>query len=167
LTPSLDEIRDRFSKSQLRWTRQREELYSALVCTSAHPTAEELYQLAKTNDAGLSLATVYNTLEALMACGLCRRIPAADGLGPCRYDAFTHPHAHVCCGDGRVLDVPADLSRRMLDAVGEDVLADLEQRLGVRVERVAIQIVAEDAARHENEKTDQPGARSPGSGGVI
>lgn len=140
---TLEQVRERFVKAQLRWTRQREELYHALACSAAHPTAEELYQSVKHDDAGLSLATVYNTLEALLACGLCRRIPAADGLGPCRYDADTHPHAHVCCGSGRVLDVPPDLSRRMLDAVGEDVLADLERRMGVRVERVAIQIVAE------------------------
>lgn len=145
MQPTADQVRDRFAAAlpPLRWTRQREELYAALACAAAHPTAEELYQSVRPADPGLSLATVYNTLDALLACGLCRRIPAADGLGPCRYDASTHPHAHVCCTDGRVLDVPEDLSRRMLDAVGQDTVADLERRLGVKVDRVSIQIVAQ------------------------
>lgn len=139
LDPS--QIRDLFHRHELRHTRQRELLYTSLASTTAHPTAEELYGIAKAADAELSLATVYNTLDAFCAVSLAQRLPASAG-GPCRFDAITAEHAHVVHVDGTVTDVPEDLSRRLLAALPQETLRELSERLGVPVGRVSVQVFA-------------------------
>jgi Fe2+ or Zn2+ uptake regulation protein len=134
-------LREMFAQHGLRCTRQREQVYAALVASKAHPTAEELFQAVRGGDEGLSLATVYNTLEAFTRVGLCRRLSAAGGV--CRYDGMADEHVHLVTGDGRIMDVPEDLSGRILGGLSPEVLAELEQRMGVRVRGVTVQVVAE------------------------
>lgn len=131
-----------FEKHGLRCTRQRERVYAALAATKAHPTAEDLYTAVGALEPGMSLATVYNTLEAFTEVGLARRL--ASPTGASRYDADISDHAHVSLRDGRLVDVPEDLSARLLAGIPAGVLADLERRLGVRVSGVSIQVAAAD-----------------------
>ncbi len=77
---------------------------------------------------GMSLATVYNTLEALCGAGLARKIATVDGAA--RYDADLSDHAHLMTDDGRVLDVPPDLSRSIRDGLPEDFRGRLERSVG-------------------------------------
>jgi Fe2+ or Zn2+ uptake regulation protein len=137
--------RSRLEDHGLRCTRQREAVYAALAATKSHPTAEELHQSIAFE--GLSLATVYNTLEALTAAGLARRMPCPSGSGAARYDAQTHEHVHVALCDGRLVDLPPDLSDRMLSGLPRNVLDEIERRLGVRVGGVSVQVVATVPAR--------------------
>lgn len=139
---SNPQTRTLFEQAGLRFTRQREVLYESLASTKSHPTADELFQSVRSIEAGLSLATVYNTLEAFIEAGLVRRIPCAVGAGPCRFDADTTEHVHLATHDGRVQDVPHDLSRQLLSSIPGDVLADLERRLGVRVDGLNVQLLA-------------------------
>jgi Fe2+ or Zn2+ uptake regulation protein len=134
-----ERIRALFHSRGLRWTRQREVIYSVLEACHSHPTPEELSRLVEDVEPGLSLATIYNTLDAFLACGLCNRLASADATGAARYDADIHDHAHVQTSDGRVLDVPADLSRRVLAGLPQDLLAEIERRMGVKVGRVSVQ----------------------------
>ena len=131
-----------FEQHGLRCTRQREVLYEALAATKCHPTADELFQTVKSGDASLSLATVYNTLEAFTEVGLARRIPCPVGTGPSRFDADTTDHVHLALADGQVRDVPHDLSRQLLSGIPASVVADLERRMGVRVAGLTVQVVA-------------------------
>lgn len=136
------QTRDLFHDHELRCTRQREVLYEALAQSRSHPTAEELHLIVRDGDPGLSIATVYNTLEAFWARGLIRKLPACDGKSACRYDAVLNDHAHVTLPDGRVVDMPQDLSARLLDRLPTDVLDELAERLGIPVERLSVQVVA-------------------------
>lgn len=116
------------------------------MATKSHPTAEELFSGIKAQDPTahepcLSLATVYNTLEAFTACGLARKIPSPSGSGPCRYDADTSEHVHFATSDGRVVDVPLDLSRRLLEQIPPTMLAEIEERMGIKVRGVTLQVV--------------------------
>jgi Fe2+ or Zn2+ uptake regulation protein len=115
------------------------------MASKTHPTAEELFQNIRVSSPGLSLATVYNTLDALARCGLCRRIPSPSPSGPCRFDAETHDHAHLLYDDGRVADVPDDLSDRLLAALPDDVLVRIESEFGVSVTNISVQIHASPA----------------------
>jgi len=135
-------LRSFFRDAGLRCTRQRELVYSALAATRAHPTADELHGAVRAEDPGISLATVYNTLEAFTAAGLCRRLPSANGAGPCRYDADTSPHAHVALADGRVVDVPESLGDALLQNVPPELLARVEAELGVRISDVSVTLHA-------------------------
>jgi Fe2+ or Zn2+ uptake regulation protein len=58
----------------LRMTRQRREVYDVLMSLRDHPTASEVYERAKSNMPGISLATVYNCLEALVDHGAVRQV---------------------------------------------------------------------------------------------
>jgi Fe2+ or Zn2+ uptake regulation protein len=146
--PTSEAIRELFRERSLRHTRQREVVYAALAAMKTHPTADELYQRALAHDAtreaiadaDLSLATVYNTLDALCDAGLAHRLPSATG--PCRFDADTSSHAHLLAADGSVTDLPEDLSRRLLDALPASALDEIASRMGVRVDRVTLQVVA-------------------------
>jgi len=109
---------------------------------SSHPTAHELFAAVKANEPKISLATVYNTLESLSTSGLCRRIPDATGSGPSRYDADVGPHVHVLVSDGRVMDVPHDLSIRILADLCPETLSELETRLGIKVTEVDLKLIA-------------------------
>ena len=142
---SMDEVRSLFHKHDLRCTRQRELVYSALASTTAHPTAEELYHAVRDIDRGLSLATVYNTLEALVERGLSRRI--SNGSGPCHYDADMQPHVHVTVADGSVRDVPDELSAKLLAGVSPQLMRELEQRMGVKIATINMQLVAAPTPR--------------------
>ena len=140
------ETRELFARHGLRCTRQRDELYRALAASKAHPTAEELFEQVRPTSPSLSLATVYNTLDAFCRVGLCIRLPNATGVGPCRFDAETCRRVHVALDDGRVLDAPEDVSNRILDAISDEDLRELERRLGVRIGQVQLQLVAKPDA---------------------
>lgn len=139
---AVNDARAVFSDAGLRCTRQREVIYQALCSTKSHPTAEELYSLVREShdDGHLSLATVYNTLEALTACGLARRLSTSGG--PNRYDAVCEDHVHVTLPDGQILDVPEGASRGILDAIPREAIDRIEAEMGVRVTGVSINVQA-------------------------
>lgn len=133
-------IRQAFQNAGLRHTRQREAVFAALVATDAHPTAEELHELVRQDEPGLSLATIYNSLEVLSEAGLCRRLPSNGG--PIRFDADLTEHVHVVLPDGRVLDVPEPLASELLKALPAGLVQDIEAQTGIEMCGLGIQLVA-------------------------
>ena len=141
MTPGPEPTRSTLRAHALRCTPQRELIYAALAAGRTHPTAEELLVIVRESDPGISLATVYNALDAFTQAGLARRLPPAGGVGPCRFDADMHEHLHVSLADGRVVDLPPALAGALRDATGPDFRAALAAHLGLPVADVAIQIV--------------------------
>lgn len=87
-----------------RPTRQRRAIFSALSERLDHPTAETLHRAVRLRIPGLSLATVYTTLEVLVEAGLAGRFVGADGVA--HYDARTDEHDHRrCLACGRIDDL--------------------------------------------------------------
>lgn len=136
----MERGRNLFKRSGLRCTQQRLVVYDALAQTSSHPTAEDLYARLTQAGQSLSLATVYNTLDTLVASGMARKLPSLGG--PARYDADTSDHVHVTTDDGRVFDIPDDLSERILDTLPDELVSEIQRRTGLRIDRVNIQIHA-------------------------
>ena len=133
-----------FANAGLRYTKQRRALYEALARSKQHPTADELHHLVQTHLPGISLATVYNTLEALCGAGLAQKLPSANPGGSARYDADLSHHLHIRCSrTGAVADVPEDLSRAILDMIDDGQLAELEDRLGFTIQQVQVEFVGE------------------------
>ncbi len=58
----------------LRMTRQRWEVYRLLLARRDHPTANEVFLRLKDRLPHISLATVYNCLEALVQHGIVRQV---------------------------------------------------------------------------------------------
>lgn len=136
----MKDPRKAFEQTGLRFTRQRGAVYEALSGVRTHPTAEELHELVGRSESSISLATVYNTLEALSEAGLCRRIPGSGGA--CRFDADVSEHVHAVLPDGTVVDLPEDAGRRLIESISDELLADLSRRAGVRLDGVGIQLIA-------------------------
>ena len=137
-----DATKSLFTCHKLRCTKQRELVYNRLAATDTHPTAEELYQsILETDEHALSRATVYNSLDALVSAGLCRRI--SPETGPARFDADTSTHHHVVTEDGRVLDVPHALRTRIPAELPAQLIREIEAALGVSINRVSLTLHAE------------------------
>ncbi len=88
-----------------RVTPQRSAVIQALVGTTSHPSVEQLHGAVVAAYPGLGLATVYNTLDLLLALG---EIVALEfGEGRKRFEVRPRrPHAHLICTTcGRVEDV--------------------------------------------------------------
>lgn len=95
-----------------RATRQREHIFSVLLGKRDHPTADEVYARARAEMPSISLATVYNCLEALSASGLVKQVNFERE--PTRYCANLTTHAHFYCKEsGEIQDV--ELSEEIID----------------------------------------------------
>jgi Fe2+ or Zn2+ uptake regulation protein len=92
-----------------RVTSQRLVLYRVLGELGRHAHAEEIARVSSERLPGLSLPTVYATLELFEGLGLVRRV---DAGGPAAlFDPRTEPHAHFSCrrcGAVSDLDVAVD-----------------------------------------------------------
>ncbi len=131
-----------FASHGLRCTKQRIALYQALAATTAHPTADELFREVSPQTDGMSLATVYNTLEKFCEVGLAQKLAGTNGF--VRYDANTKNHLHVRCDKtGTVRDVPMDLSERFLSTIDPTVLREIEKHLGYPIEQVNIELIGD------------------------
>lgn len=137
---SQEHIERVFHARDVRCTRQREVVYRALASTDQHPTAEELHRLVAAVDPKLSLATVYNTLEILEEARLCRRV--ASTAGAARFDADMDVHVHVVMADGRVLDLPEKVGKRVMEAVKRELGEELDAAAGGPFGRFTVQVVA-------------------------
>ena len=102
----INELVDRLRDRGWRMTAQRRVVAEVLTGEHVHLTAEAVYTQAQARLPEISLATVYNTLNELVAIG--EVLPIAVGDGPKRYDpkAASSEHQHlVCLGCGALRDV--------------------------------------------------------------
>jgi Fe2+ or Zn2+ uptake regulation protein len=113
-----NDLRDALCAAGLRVTSQRLVLLRTLREVDRHVTAEELLGAAGERLPGLSLPTVYATLDLLVGFGLVRRIPSAAGAT--LYDAGQLAHEHLVCREcGAVVDVPGSADLRALRQAAE------------------------------------------------
>jgi Fe2+ or Zn2+ uptake regulation protein len=78
-----------------RFTRQRKQVYDVLLDERDHPTAEEVFIRAKGSSPEISMATVYNCLDALVKCGLVRQVTLERGAA--RFCPNMREHCHFYC----------------------------------------------------------------------
>lgn len=91
-------------RSGQRSTKQREHIFALLLEKRDHPTADEIYARARNTMPTISLATVYNCLDALTESRLIRQVNFERE--PTRYCPNLKPHAHFYCSDsGEVIDI--------------------------------------------------------------
>jgi Fe2+ or Zn2+ uptake regulation protein len=92
--------------ADMRMTPARKEIYSVLSESMDHPTATDVFIRVQNRVPGISLATVYNTLESLTAAGKIKQVNLERA--PSRYCANQHEHVHFHCEKCHcVVDAPA------------------------------------------------------------
>ena len=98
-----------------RVTSQRLVLYRVLGELGRHAHADEIARASSERLPGLSLPTVYATLELFEDLGLVRRVDA--GGAAALYDPRTEPHAHFACRRcGAVSDLDASIDSAAAEA---------------------------------------------------
>lgn len=107
-------LRKALEASGQRFTEQRAAVYHFLASTDVHPSADEVFLAVRRNLPGISLATVYKSLETLVGCGLAVKLTYSDGSA--RYDGRTDPHHHArCLSCGKVIDIMGEIPDGALD----------------------------------------------------
>lgn len=102
-------------------TKQRQLIFDIIDTSCEHPTAEQVFFLAKQKMPTIVMATVYNNLNALTEEGLIRRISIHGD--PDRYDGIKQNHEHIKC----------DKCGAVADAFIGDMLSDLNTRTGIEL----------------------------------
>jgi len=97
-----------------RATRQRNAIHSALAEAARPLTPQEIHALAQAHAPALGIATVYRTINAMLATGDLVAVPL-PGEAP-RYELAGHEHHHHfhCTDCDRVFEVegcPGDMQR--------------------------------------------------------
>jgi Fur family ferric uptake transcriptional regulator/Fur family peroxide stress response transcriptional regulator len=106
-----EELSERLRERGLRATSQRLVMHRLLRERNRHLTAEELLDEASARLPGISLPTVYSTLELFEELGVVHRVNG--GGGTLLWDTRGDDHHHLVCRRcGRVedIDTPLDLS---------------------------------------------------------
>jgi Fe2+ or Zn2+ uptake regulation protein len=102
-----------------RVTPQRLAIARAFRELDRHVTAEAVYAEVSARMPGVSLPTVYATLDLLEQLGLARRVSA--GTGSLVYDGRLDEHHHLVCRRcGAIADVDAPVDRRALLAAARE-----------------------------------------------
>src|SRR4030042_232878 len=89
-----------------RVTAQRRLILKSFRAASEHPTAEEIFQIARRKDPGLNLSTVYRTMRWLEDEGLVRsRLLDADSKSE-RFDSARpgEHHPFICSNCRRIVE---------------------------------------------------------------
>ena len=121
--PTLDpsSTADRLAAAGERVTRQRLLVADALSAVGRQVSAQDLYDRLRRRDPRIGRATVFRTLEALVAAGVARRLEQDGhvyGYVACRPE---HHHHLACDRCGRVEEIDEDY----ITPVAERVAADL------------------------------------------
>jgi len=112
--PNDHVLRQALEAEGQRFTEQRAAVFRFLASTDQHPTADEVFLGVRQSLPGISLATVYKSLETLVGCGLAVKLTYGDGSA--RYDGRTDPHHHArCVACGKVVDIAGGLPAREIE----------------------------------------------------
>ncbi len=113
-----------------RITPQREAICRLLAESKEHPTATQIYAALRVQFPSMSLATVYNTLETLVALGEVNALGSA-GDDAVHYDADISPHVNLACiSCHRVIDLQSEHIQALVEEVTQN---SHYQLLGARV----------------------------------
>jgi Fe2+ or Zn2+ uptake regulation protein len=109
------ELTQLFRDRGLKVTAQRQCIFRVLHGNGSHPTARSVFESLREEMPTISLRTVYQTLNDLVALGEIQQFDV--GTGAARFDPATGPHHHlVCTRCGAMRDVQCDLAGQSLQA---------------------------------------------------
>lgn len=97
-------LNERLATSGFRFTPQRQHVYDILLQKRDHPTVEDVFLRAKQDMPDISMATVYNCLDALVKCDLVKQVNLDRAAT--RYCPNMKEHCHFYCDScGSVFDI--------------------------------------------------------------
>lgn len=101
---SVEELCEVLRERGMKVTPQRRLIFELLQDHVEHPTAKDIYHSVREAMPDISPATVYHTLNDLVAMGEVTELDLGEGKS--RYDPCTDGHYHLVCLDCRgVVDI--------------------------------------------------------------
>jgi len=146
----LEACREGLARHGYRPTQLRLAVYRALCASPDHPTADEVFHRLRHRHPRASLASVYNSLEALGRSGLIRRLNEPVRAG--RYDTVMKRHHHLVC---RRCGTVRDLHDEALDGVRPGAAAE-----GFQVDDLSVHFYGTCAACQEERDPPNPRRRT-------
>lgn len=144
------ELTQLFRRRGLKVTPQRQGVFRVLHANSSHPTAQAVFRAVREEMPTISLRTVYQTLNDLVALGEIQ--PVDVGTGAVRFDPAPRVHHHLVCSQcGDVRDVHPQLA-------GLRVPADQQQGFTIAGAEVVFRGLCakcSQATTHKSEVTRQ------------
>jgi Fur family transcriptional regulator, ferric uptake regulator len=126
ITSAIETLERYIQEKKLRSTKERHVILTEIMRGSGHFDADEFYARLKSKGQKVSRATVYNTLDLLVDCGLISR--ESFGGSHSRYEkAFGRPrHDHLICLEcGEIIEFTND----KLNKLQEDVCREYSFKL--------------------------------------
>jgi Fur family ferric uptake transcriptional regulator len=118
---ALAAFRRYLSDRNLPATQQRLAVASVVLDAADHLSAEDVARRVETRDAAVGLATVYRTLDLLVASGLVQQRDFGEGFR--RYEPVAPGQAHehcICSACGKVMEFSNDRLERMIALLAEE-----------------------------------------------
>jgi len=157
--PEVSMLTASLKKAGLRLTPQRLAICKLLVGSPDHPTAAAIHEQLKPEYPSLSLATVYNTLDALVGLGAINVLGTA-GDGAIHYDADLQPHVNLACVScSRIIDFPSQHVTRLDSEISS---ASGYKLLGARV--LYYGLCPDCQKKQKNTLMDAPPSARPSKG---
>ena len=108
-------------------TKYAQQIFDLVLCSTEHPTAEQIFLQMKQENSKIAQATVYNNLNALIADG--KLIRLSQPGAPDRYDNTTRHDHLICTRCGALADFKFT-----------DLTHDIEAALGARIQSYDLRI---------------------------
>ena len=100
----------------MNYSKQRNLIISTLLELKNHPTAEQIFTIAKQKDPNLSLATVYRNLNQLAENGVIQKFDNLDTQA--HFDHTLKKHYHFICSEcSAIIDID------------DNIISNLEQQI--------------------------------------
>jgi Fur family transcriptional regulator, peroxide stress response regulator len=115
----LDKTLAELKEKGVRLTPQRQAILEFLKTVDTHPNAEDVYMNIRNKYPGISLGTIYNTLNMLCDKGIIQELSYGDMCS--RFDGNPAHHYHVTCQHcGKVADYHGPVMNKIETEVAHD-----------------------------------------------
>ena len=121
MSPLLERFRRYLRDRRLPVTRQRDLVAEVLFRADDHPSAEVIERRLREQGVPVGTATVYRTLDLLVAAGLARSHDFGEGFR--RFEPMSGGGSHehlVCLRCGRVVEFSNERLDRMLPVIADE-----------------------------------------------
>ena len=117
----IEQFKSALKSENMKFTPQRLSVLAEIVNSKEHRECEEIYLALRTAGVNVSRATVYRTMDILVAHDFARKINIGDGRA--RYETkINHPHHDhmICIECGQITEFMSDEIETLQDQVCDD-----------------------------------------------